>query len=217
MISLKIKAIAFFIEKKDRVVDIGCDHAYLGIYLKKNNLCKSVISSDINEHALENAKNNIKRNRLEKAIKCILSDGFNNIDDSLYDTVVIAGMGTRTIKEILNNKDKLKNVRKIILSSNNEQYQLRKYMQKRNYTLKDEKIIYEKNHYYVISKYVCGKQKLKKQELLFGLQKDDKKNYYNYLFNENRKILKKVPFTKIKRRHSLKKENRILKKLIKVK
>ena len=217
MISLKIKAIAFFIGKKDRVVDIGCDHAYLGIYLKKNDLCKSVIASDINEHALENAKSNIKRSKLEKDIKCILSDGLNDIDDSLYDTVVIAGMGTKTIKEILDNKDKLKDVKKIILSSNNEQYELRKYMQKRNYTLKDEKIIYEKNHYYVISKYVCGKQKLKKQELLFGLIKIDKKNYYNYLFNENKKILKKVPFTKIKRRHSLKKENKVLKKLIKVK
>ena len=217
MRSLKLKAIAFFIGKKDKVIDIGCDHAYLGIYLKQNNLCKSVIASDINENALNNAKNNIKRSKLEKDIKCILSDGLNDIEESLYDTVVIAGMGTKTIKEILSNKEKLKNVKKIILSSNNEQYELRKFMQKRNYTLEDEKIIYEKNHYYVISKYIYGKQKLKKQELLFGLIKLEKKKYYNYLFNENKKILKKVPFTKLKRRYKLKKENRILKKLIKTK
>ena len=217
MIPLKIKAIAFFIKKGDRVVDIGCDHAYLGIYLKENNLCKSVISSDINEHALENAISNIKRCKLDKEIKCVLSDGFDNLDNNDYDTVVIAGMGTKTIKEILNNKEKLKGVKKIILSSNNEQYELRKYMQKQGYTLDDDKIIYEKNHYYVISKYVLGKQKLSKSELLYGLIKNDKTGYYNYLFNENRKILKKIPFTKFKRRYKLRKENKILKKLIKIK
>ena len=215
MIPLKIKAIAFFIEKKDRVIDIGCDHAYLGIYLMKNNLCKSVISSDINENALNNAINNIKKYYLDKKIKCILSDGLENIDENSFDTVVIAGMGTKTIKHILNKNTKLENVNKIILSSNNEQYELRKYMQKKEYTLEDEKIIYEKNHYYVISKYIKGKQKLSKSKLLFGMIKNGKKNYYKYLLDENKNILSKIPFLKIKIRRKIKHENKLLKKLLK--
>lgn len=217
MKSLKLKAIAFFIDKNDRVVDIGCDHAYLGIYLRENNLCKSIISSDINENALNNALNNIEKHGLKSKIKCVLSDGLNNIDTKQIDTIVIAGMGTKTIKHILNKKEKLKKIKKIILSSNNEQSQLRKYMQKKNYLLQDEKIIYEKNHYYVVSKYIKGKQRLNKYELLFGLNKSDKKEYYEYLFNENKNILKKVPLTKLKRRHELKKENKYLKKLMKIK
>ena len=217
MKTLKLKAIAFFIEKNDRVVDIGCDHAYLGIYLEQHNLCKSVISSDINENALQNAISNIKKVGLSKKLKTILSDGLDNIDTKNINTAVIAGMGTKTIKNILKNKEKFANVEKIILSSNNEQYELRKFMMKNNYKLDDEKIIFENHHYYVISKYVVGKQKLNKKQLMFGLTKDGKIKYYKYLIEENKRILKKVPFTKLKRRHSLKKENRILKKLIKLK
>ena len=167
MISLKLKAIAFFVEKNDRVVDIGCDHAYLCVYLAQNDLCKSIIASDINVNALNNAINNVTKYKLNKKIKCILSDGLNNVDEKNIDTVVIAGMGTKTIKHILNNKEKLKNINKIILSSNNDHYLLRKYMQKNHYKLVDEKIIYEKKHYYVISKYEKGKQRLKKSELMF--------------------------------------------------
>ena len=111
MISLKLKAIAFFIGKNDRVVDIGCDHAYLGIYLEQNNLCKSVISSDINENALKNAVSNIKKVGLSKKLKTVLSDGLDSVDTKNIDTVVIAGMGTKTIKHILKNKEKFENVK----------------------------------------------------------------------------------------------------------
>ena len=52
MINKKLKAIASFINTQDTVVDIGCDHAYLAIYLKENKLCKNVYASDINENAL---------------------------------------------------------------------------------------------------------------------------------------------------------------------
>lgn len=217
MISLKLKAIAFFIDKNDRVVDVGCDHAYLDIYLVKNGLCKNIIASDINENALNIAKNNIQKNNLNKKIKCILSDGLNNIDSKNIDTVVIAGMGTKTIKHILSNKDKFNNIKKIIISSNNDHYKLRKFMNKNHYYLEDEKIVFEKNHYYIISKYIKGKQKLKKKELMFGIYKYENKDYYKYLMNENKSVLQKIPFTKFKARKKLKKENKILKKMINLK
>lgn len=217
MISLKLKAIAFFIEKNDRVIDIGCDHAYLCVYLAQNNLCKNIIASDINENALKNAINNIKKFGLSKKIKCILSDGLNNIDVKNINTVVIAGMGTKNIKHILNNKEKLKNINKIILSSNNDQYLLRKYMQKNHYKLVDEKVIYERKHFYIISKYEKGKQKLKKAELMFGINKKENIEYYKYLFNDNKHLLKKIPLLKIKERNKIKRENRILKKYINIK
>lgn len=215
MISLKLKAIAFFIDKDDRVVDIGCDHAYLDIYLVQNKLCKNVIASDINPNALNNAINNINKIGFNKKIKCILSDGLNAIDTNSINTVVIAGMGTKTIKHILSNKEKLKNIEKLIISSNNDHHIFRKYMQKNNYKLLDEKVIYEKKHYYIISKYIVGKQKLSKKELMFGIYKKENLKYYKYLLNENKLLLNKIPFSKIKVKQKLRKENRLLKKLIK--
>ena len=217
MIPLKLKAIAFYIEKSDKVVDIGCDHAYLDIYLAQNNLCKTIIASDINNNALENAKNNIQKYKLTKKIKTVLSDGLDKIEVKNIDTIVIAGMGTKTIKHILRNKEKLKNIKKLIISTNNDLYHLRKFMQKNNFFLIDEKVIYEKKHYYVISKYIPGKQRLKKKELLFGIFKKENKKYYQYLLRNNQTILKKIPWRKWKERHYLKKENKYLKNYIHIK
>ena len=47
MNSKRIKALASDVSKKDTVLDVGCDHGYLSIYIKENKLCKEVYASDI--------------------------------------------------------------------------------------------------------------------------------------------------------------------------
>ena len=98
----KLLKIATLINIDDKVVDIGCDHGYLSIYLAKNKICNKIIASDINENALNNAIGNIEKERLNNKIKVIISDGLQNIDKDI-DTAVIAGMGTNTILNIIKN------------------------------------------------------------------------------------------------------------------
>ena len=203
MNSERIKILASFINKEDIVLDVGCDHGYLSIYLKQNNLCKDVYASDISNNALNQAKTNFEKYHLN--IKSFISDGFNNINEE-FNTAVIAGMGTSTILNILNNK---KTPNKLIISSNNEHFKLRKNLNKLGYKLINEKIIYEKNHYYVIMLYLKGKQSLSKKELLFGISNN--KEYFNYLLNKNRELLNKVP---LKKKLTILYENHLLKGLI---
>ena len=202
MISVRIKAIASFVSKEDIVVDIGCDHGYLDIYLKENNLCQEVIASDIKESALNMAKSNFQKRKLK--IKTFLSDGFNNID-AYFNTAVIAGMGTTTILKILNSDKKPD---KLIIASNNELAKLRLNLNNIGYMIKDEKVIFDK-HYYTIMLCNKGSQKLKKKEILFGISNN--KEYFNYLINKNKEIINKVPFTK---KINLLYQNYILKGLI---
>ena len=61
MLNKKLIAIASLIEPEDIVIDIGCDHAYLAIYLKKEKLCKEVYASDISENVIKIAIENIKK------------------------------------------------------------------------------------------------------------------------------------------------------------
>ena len=49
-LSKRLKAITEFVDKEDRIIDIGCDHALLDIYIKENiNLFKDkiIISDEI--------------------------------------------------------------------------------------------------------------------------------------------------------------------------
>ena len=204
MNSDRIKALADDISKKDTVLDVGCDHGYLSIYLKTNKLCKEVYASDIKESALNVARKNFKKYNLD--IKTYVSDGFENVPVS-FDTAVIAGMGTNTILKIIESE---KTPRKLVLGSQNDLYHLRKELNKKGYKLVDEQAIYEKGHYYIILLYIIGKQKLNRRELKFGISNND--NYYGYLIEKNNKLLNKVPF---KKKLILHLDNLILKGLIK--
>ena len=188
MKSKRLLEIAKYVDINDSILDVGCDHAYLSIYLKKNNLCKNVIASDISKNALEYAQKNIAKAKLD--INTYVSDGLNNITE-FYDTVIISGMGTNTILHILDYKE-LPN--KLIISSQNELYKLRKNLNLLGYTLKEESIVYENNHYYVIMNCIKGKQKLSNKELMYGIS--DNREYYLYLYNKNKDILNKVNISK---------------------
>ncbi len=189
MKQLRLKAIAKFIKKEDCVADIGCDHAYLAIYLKENNLCQFVLASDIHEKALENARQNILHKKLD--IPTILSDGVQNIRQEKLNTLVISGMGTSTILHIV--KEVNRNfIQKIIVQSNNDLSLLRKNMPKFGYYLEDELVVYEKGHYYVIGNYTRQKRKRKRSQIEFGLFKKENKAYYHFLQEQMQSILKKL-------------------------
>ena len=93
-----------------KIIDVGCDHALLDIYLLQNNENLKIIASDNKKAPLESARKNIERYSFLNKIELSLRDGIDSIDDDI-DTIVIAGMGMDTIVEILeNNKIKLKNI-----------------------------------------------------------------------------------------------------------
>lgn len=191
MLSLRLKKILSLLDSQDKVVDIGCDHGYLGIYAIKEKLVKSIILTDIKESALSMARKNVKNSNLD--IPLIVSDGLNNINASDINTVVVSGMGTSTILHILNNKEKLVNVTKLILQSNNNLDTLREEVTKLGYQLTDEITVNDKNIWYVICLFKKNENpKLDDITRKYGLLKKDKQDYYEYIINSKNDILKKL-------------------------
>ncbi len=181
----RIEAIASLVDNDALVVDIGTDHAYLPIYLYENDITKNIVASDISSNALLFAKNNLEKHNLSGKIKLVVSDGFKNLDEC-FDIAIISGVGTETIKKILDN-EVLPN--KLILSSHKNVSDLRKYMFKIGYKIEKEIIVYENNIYYNIIKYVKGKDILSKYDLLVGLSNDI--NYKKHLLNKYKEIYEK--------------------------
>ena len=102
-LSNRLQSIADFIDPCNSVLDIGTDHAYLPLYLISQNVCKTVLATDVNDAPLKKARKNIQLYEADDRIDLVKSDGLKNIDISLLDPayVVIAGMGGELIIEIM--------------------------------------------------------------------------------------------------------------------
>ena len=108
-LSKRLTSLANLVSSSDIVADIGCDHALLDIYLIKNNILPKILVTDINPNALESGKKNILKYHLNDYINAKLSDGINNLDNDI-NTLIISGMGTNTICNILNNPNIVFNI-----------------------------------------------------------------------------------------------------------
>lgn len=101
MLNNRLLTIANNVPNQARVVDVGCDHAYLAIYLMQHKSVQSVIASDIVDGPVEAARKNIQQAGLTKQIKLVQADGLAGVQPGEVDCVIIAGMGAGTIIEIL--------------------------------------------------------------------------------------------------------------------
>ena len=217
-ISNRLKTISDLIKDGSKVIDIGCDHALLDIYLTIYKNC-NCIASDVNDNVLKISNENVSKYNLNDKIKVIKSNGIENIDVKGDEYIVIAGMGTNTILEILSN-DKFKNNNNLIIQTNNNLDLFRKKIKTFSYYIEDEKIVFENKKYYVIMYLKKGKRKYKKIEYILGpkilsnLDLSLRTEYLNYILQKYEYIYSQLPKYKFIERIKINKIKKKLKKYI---
>lgn len=182
MLSARLDKIASLITT-DSVIDVGCDHGYLDIYLTKKGIkCRA---TDISRNALQYAINNFKKYHLD--IDTICTDGLNNIDIKDTDTIVISGMGADSIIKIL--YEGITN--DLVIESNNNLERLRRYIVSIGYYIDKEVFVIDNNKPYIIIKFKYGYSNYSNYDYILGVSND--KKYYNYLIDKYTKILSTIP------------------------
>ncbi len=215
MLSKRLESLIKYIDKNDKLIDIGCDHGLIDIYLVKNKIINSIIISDIHEGALKAGKGNLKKHHLEKQIDARLGNGLEVLkQDEVIDTVLISGMGTSTILKILNN-NYLKNINKLILQSNNNHEELRKEVVKLGFIITDEEYFIDNKKNYINIVFKRGNKKYKKDELRYGPILIKNEAYLNFELENCLKIKKLIKNPKLKQKISLNREINKIKKYIK--
>lgn len=215
MLSKRLKSLIKYIDKNDKLIDIGCDHGLIDIYLVKNNIINSIIISDIHEGALKAGQENVKKHHLEKQIDARLGNGLEVLkQDEVIDTVLISGMGTSTILKILNN-NYLKNINKLILQSNNNHEELRKEVVKLGFIITDEEYFTDNKKNYINIVFKRGNKKYKKDELRYGPILIKNEAYLNFELENCLKIKKLIKNPKLKQKTSLNREINKINKYIK--
>jgi tRNA (adenine22-N1)-methyltransferase len=197
------------------VADIGCDHAFVSIYLKLNNIAQNVIAMDVRKGPLDIARANIASYGLADYIDVRLSDGFAALKPGEADTAVIAGMGGILMADILKRgRMHTDNGIKLVLQPQSEPDKLRQYLYDIGYDIEDESFLQEDGKYYTVMRAVkkmysgtCGQCKKDtpgdgssnagdvwtKAQLLYGpvlLKKKDKllKQYIEKQLKKNNEI-----------------------------
>ena len=218
-INARLKKIGDLVEANSFCLDVGCDHALLDIYLIKQRKIKRAVASDIAPGPLEQAKKNIQREGLEDQIETRLGPGLEPYTKDI-NTIIISGMGGRNIIGILKAKPKvLKQIDTLILSPNNYQEDVKKYICKNGFYIANEEFVRDNRFIYQIIVLKRGDRKYTKKEYFFGPVFLEKKGplfreYYARELKSREILLSMLPKNYYLKRLQVKKEIAMIQKEI---
>jgi len=140
----RIKLIADMIPECTILSDIGTDHAYIPIYMVKNEKCKKAIACDVREGPVAVASRHIRQYGLEDRIEARLGSGLKPVSEDEMDVCVIAGMGGVLIQEILEEDiKKAKLAKALVLQPMNCIEMVREWLYQNGFEIYDEGLINE--------------------------------------------------------------------------
>ena len=147
----RLLKIASLVSKDKKLADIGTDHGYIPVYLLNNGIIDFAILADVNKGPLENAKKEVRHNKLMDKTDLRLGSGIEVLEVGEVDEIIIAGMGGILISELLKAKPEVaKSAQKLILQPMQAQDELRKYLLNNGYEILNEVLVKEDFRIYEI-------------------------------------------------------------------
>jgi len=181
------------------IADIGCDHGYTTIKAILSGKAVFAYACDINKGPLLKAEANIKKAGLSNKVILKLGNGLMPLSGTNVDSLIISGLGGYQIINILNQGLKYTpNIRQIILQPMKEIKNMRMFMHKIGYRIKNENIINNRGIYYFILNCIPGEEheyseaEYELGRVLMQKKTDLFKNYINKEINKTEAILNKI-------------------------
>ena len=176
----------------DVLGDIGCDHGKLSISAIIKGKCKKVIAVDVSADSLQKTVNLAKEFGVEYSVDCRVSNGFQNVKETL-DTAVIAGLGGYEINDILSQS--IPDIGRLVLCPHQNVSVARMALNKIGYGAIKDYVIKEGRKYYQIIVAEKGLDSYSKEELRFGKNQPVSNDYIEML-NERKAVIENRFFGK---------------------
>lgn len=149
-LSPRLRVCCGFVAPGERVVDVGTDHGYLGIWLLQQGIASSVIASDIVPGPLSAAKANADKYGMTEKMEFYLSDGLQAVPRD-FDTMVCAGMGADTMISILSAAPWMQDSRyRMVLQCQSKTPMLRKYLSDNGWRITEETVLRDGRFLYTV-------------------------------------------------------------------
>lgn len=182
-LSRRLQAVVDLVTRGKKVADVGCDHAYISIYMVEQKIASHVIAMDVNRGPLERAKENIKKFGLDGFIETRLSDGIKKLEPGEAETLLIAGMGGPLMQQIiLGNSKALETVDELVLQPQSEIKEVRVFLAQIGFGIVEENMVLDEGKYYVMMRAKRGAKHTYTSEL--------DKRYGKYLLEHKNEVLK---------------------------
>lgn len=150
----RLQTVAEFVPRGARLGDIGTDHAYLPIALYEVQGIFNAVAVDVHEGPYLSALTAVKSRHLEDVIKVRLGDGLMPIESGEVNVLTLAGMGGRTMLDILSvRSDVLKSVSDLIVQPQGAEAAVRFDLLEEGWRLKAERLVEEEGRIYVVMAY----------------------------------------------------------------
>jgi len=148
-LSKRMQSVADMIQPCDAVGDIGCDHAFVSIYLVEQRRAKRGIASDVRRGPIAIAKRNIEAMNLSDQIEIRMGDGLDTIVPGEVNAVVLAGMGGMLMIDILERGEEVvTRCDQLVLQPQSDIEKVRRYLVEKGYHLADEQMLIDAGKYY---------------------------------------------------------------------
>ena len=159
-LSKRLSAIGEMVTEGNRLVDVGCDHGYLPVYLVMNHRIPGAIAADVGKGPLERAREHICRYHMQNYIETRLCDGLSGISVGEGDTLVIAGMGGPLMEKILSDNPEVRDsFQELILQPQSDIPHFRHFLMSNGYRITEEKMILEDGKFYPMMKAIRGQKR----------------------------------------------------------
>ena len=150
-LSKRMQAVADMVLPGGVVADIGCDHAFVSIYLVENQMADRVIASDVRKGPVEIAKRNVAGRNLQDRIDIRMGDGLSTLSVGEADTIILAGMGGLLMLDILKRQEAVVcGCRQMVLQPQSDVEKVRAYVDEKHYYLASEKMLVDAGKNYNI-------------------------------------------------------------------
>lgn len=154
-LSKRLRMLADMVTPGNRVADVGCDHAFLSIYLVQAGICPRALAMDVRTGPLAAAREHVAEWGLGSYIDLRLSDGLAACGPGEAETAVCAGMGGRLMERILTQgMDRAREMRELILQPQSELPRFRAFLRETGFAVVEEDAVFEDGKYYFAMKTV---------------------------------------------------------------
>lgn len=150
----RLQTVASFVPEGAKLGDIGTDHAYLPIALYETHQIARAVAVDVHEGPYQSALSAVKGRHLEAVIDVRFGDGLMPLKPEEVNVLTLAGMGGRTMLDILAARpDVLNSVSDLIVQPQGGEGPLRLALMDGGWRLRAERLVEEEDRIYIVMAY----------------------------------------------------------------